>query len=83
MTFKQVNSSLGKSKGHDPESPHPDRIQQKHKETIKHQRKVVDKTYKQSDYSKILMQVRTGEKLYQCKVCDQCFTQKDPWKNKY
>ena len=75
MTSKQMNSLLGKSKDHDPESPHPDRIQQKHKGTIKHQCKVGDKNYKQAEYFKIHVGGHAREKLYQCKVCDKSFTQ--------
>ena len=41
-TPKEMDNLRGKSKDHDPKSPHPDRIQQKHKEIMKHQCKVSD-----------------------------------------
>ena len=73
MTSKQMNNILGKSKDHDPESPHLNWTQQKQKGTMTHKCKVGDKTHKQSEHCNILMGVRSGEKRYQCKVCDKCF----------
>ena len=80
MTSKEINNLLGKSNDHDPESPHPDSIQQNHKVAIKHICKMGVKTNKQSEYSNIHLPVHTGNKPYQCKVCDICFTKKDKLK---